>query len=146
MASLASVDIGTASTVEWINSYEPIPLPGQGGIAAPQVARVLAMVTASGAPSGTGYLRFVLADKATSTLVGVLEATLTAHTGTPNRSAADGTSGKYGMVVTFQNGTDLLDLLGATVDDQYQWYVGLASAFPTNVSGITLYFPWSNVI
>jgi hypothetical protein len=146
MASLASVEISTASSVNWTTNYQAIPLPGQGGIAAAQVGRVLAMVTGSGSPSGTGYLRFVLVDKATSTLVGVLEATLTAHTGTPNRAASDGASGKYGMAVTFQNGTDLLDLLGASVDGQYQWYVGLASAFPTNVSGITLYFPWSNVI
>lgn len=145
MADFASVTISTASSVNVTSDYQQIKVPGQGSYGEPQVARVLAMATASGTPSGTGYLRFVLRDKS-DTAVGVLEATLTAHTGTPNRSLAAGSSGTYAMKVTFQNGTDLLDLLGATEDDRYTWWVGMASAFPTNVTAVTLTFPYSSVI
>jgi hypothetical protein len=137
--SLASADVSTY--------YQLIKLPGAGPEhTSPQLARVFVTAAASGTPSGTGYARFALVDTtgATPVLVGAVEATLTAQTGTPNRTAIGGGSGSYALVITFPNGSDTLDLNGADVGGGLRWYVGIA-AFPTNVTACTFGFSHTNV-
>lgn len=137
MATDFSFTITTANTSDLAN-YKAIPV-GEAGASldANQVARIFATAAGSGA-TGTSTLTFKLVDTSNSnSVVASINATLTVTT---VRTASGGASGDYICTVAFPDGTDRLDLLGASgQNNSMVWYVGLSTAFPTNATSVTVY-------
>ena len=136
--TLGASNVNTLDRADYIELTPPNPGPNRGET---QVARVFALADATFA--GTIAVNFVLGDDDGN--VGIVECLLTATTMT---KAIAGTGAPVLCKVQFPDGSDKLDLLGASKggDSPLKWYVGVPAALPAGPSELQLRIAYTDQI